>query len=252
MPRSAKYDRIVTNILEAPDLKSYVRNNFTGETLVRALRADHEKYHLYTTHNCARIGAKHGEEIEGFIPRAFVISAIQNSGEYERDFVLVCQVHDAIYETMYLIREVYEDLINAHPQTPLTELIAEDTPEHLQDTDNFNPGETLKNYVARSYYGRDIYRAAIIYRRPVTPAPARALYEQYSTEITQTLSAVPPEAQTPWSDSVTDKVNLALMQTALALYKEHKNIIVKNPGETIAHAQRVKARKLKLGAPSNL
>ena len=231
MPRSAKYDQIVTNILKAPDLESYVRDNFTGETLARALRTDHAKYHLYTAHNCERILQKHGEEIEGFIPRAFMIEVIRNSREYERDFVPVCQVHDAIYETMYLLREVHEDLITAHPQTPLTELIAEDTPEHLQDIDNFNPGEDLKNYVARSYYGRDIYRAAVVDRRPVTAATARALYAQYSSEITQTLGEFPSEAQTPRNDFVADKVNLALMQTALVLYKEHKNIILKNPGK---------------------
>ena len=236
MPGSNRYTQIAAKILKAPDLESFVRDNFTGETLDSALQSDHEKYDLYSANTCENILNKHGKEIEEFIPREVVISSIQNSGKYDRDFVPICQVHDAIYETMHMIREAHEDIINANPAAPLTELIAEDTPEHLQVTDNFKKGEKLKNYVARCYLGRDIFRAAIIYQRPVTEPTAQALYEQFNSDITETLNALPAEKKTPWSESITDKVNLALMQTALTLYQEHRNTVLKNPGENLAAA----------------
>ena len=132
-----KYNQRAAKILNASDLEAFVRYNFTGESLDAELKDSDDRYHLYSENSCENILNKHGDEIEQLVPREQVISSIQNSGKYDRDFVPICQVHDAVYAMMDMVRGDYEEMIEANPQAPLHEIIGAPDPESFTSPGKF-------------------------------------------------------------------------------------------------------------------
>ena len=228
-----KYNQRAAQILKATDLEAFVRNTFTGESLDAELKDSEDRYHLYSKNSCENILNKHGEEIEQLQPREQVISSIQNSGKYDREFVPICQVHDAVYAAMDMMRGDYAEMIEAHPQAPLREIISAPHPDHLQAPEYLKGKANLSDYIESCYLGRDLFRAAVTNQRPVTPGAAAVIYAKFWKEIDAIVEALPAGRRTAWKDVPADKTNLAIISTALELFKQNKDLILNNPKKTL-------------------
>ena len=224
----------VSEIIKAESLEAYVLNNFTGETLDAALAAHRDNHQLYSETACDGILQYHHEEIETLVSRDDAISAIHEGGKYDRDYLKVYQVHEALYAVKDMIRNDFDEIIEANMKKPLKEIVGTATPKHLQDPQKLvGLRGGIEGYISACFLGRDIYFAAKIARNSVTAPMAEELYKRHKTAIEKTLSRLPEETQTALANTPVARVNRAIRSLASEFYEESTKMILRNPTKTL-------------------
>ena len=84
--------------------------------------ADNHEY--FSQSVCDGMLHNHGKEIEELVPREEAISAIQDSGNYDREYLKVYQVHEAVAARMDMVRNDFEDCLALILSVMLKEIIA--------------------------------------------------------------------------------------------------------------------------------
>ena len=215
------------------DLETGILNNFNGEALEDTLKEIAENHEYFSKNVCDGILHNHGKEIEELVPREEAISAIQDSGTYDREYLKIYQVHEAVAARLDMVRNDFEEMLSAHPHIVIKEIVGPAVPEYLQDFSNVRGRSNFKDYIEGTLLGRDIYRLAKIQGHPISPATAAPMYKHYASEIDSIIEKLPAGRRNAWKDTPEDKVNLAIISTVEGLYKKNKEAILKNPGKTL-------------------